>query len=239
MLMAQDRSEAPAGDCLREQIQNSSAFVYLLVDVDFSSWVEGQDNVGCNRAAGIHDRRGSRNKKGRTGVVDVNIRIKRAAAEHFSALQAVELASFETLRATGAVTGDATASSEEDLQRYLDAGFLYAAFDEGDRLVGYAGGYVADGWVHIGEADVHPNWQRKGIGRRLMQALLADGQQRKLAGATLTTDRFAPFNASFYASLGFQVVEGEACPERLKAILRTEEAMGFDPLRRVAMMLAY
>lgn len=172
-------------------------------------------------------------------MVDVNIRIKRAEPRHFPALQAVELASFETLRATGAVSGDAVASSAEDLQEYLDAGFLYAAFDESDGPVGYAGGYVAESWLHIGEADVHPNWQRRGIGRQLMLTLLAEGRERELAGATLTTDRFAPFNASFYASLGFQLMEGDACPERLMAILRSEEAKGLDPLRRVAMMLVY
>lgn len=51
--------------------------------------------------------------------------------------------------------------------------------------------------------------------------------------------RFAPFNAPFYRSLGFHIVEGDACPERLNAILSAEKAKGLDPLRRVAMMLAF
>lgn len=70
------------------------------------------------------------------------------------------------------------------------------------------------GFRIFGEVDVHPNWRRKGVGRQLMEALLNDARARKLNGATLTTDRFAPFNAVFYASSGFHAVEGEACVNR-------------------------
>jgi GNAT superfamily N-acetyltransferase len=169
----------------------------------------------------------------------MNIRIEQASRNEFSALQTIELASFETLRAAGAVTGEATASSYEELQHYLDSGFLLAAFDEGGVPVGYGGGYVAGGWLHIAEIDVHPDLQRKGIGRQLLEALLAKGRARELKGATLTTDRFVPFNAPFYTSLGFQAIEEEACPARLRAILDKEEKKGLDPHRRVAMMLGF
>lgn len=172
-------------------------------------------------------------------VIRGNIDILRADRRHFPALRMVELASFETLRAAGAVTGAPAASSDEELQQYLDAGILYAAFDEKNIPVGYGGGCVTEGYLHIGEVDVHPRWQRRGIGRRLMQALLAEGRNRKLTGATLTTDRFAPFNAPFYSSLGFQAVERQACSPRLRAILQAEEAKGLDPLRRVAMVLVF
>nr|WP_246499692.1 GNAT family N-acetyltransferase [Azospirillum soli] len=147
--------------------------------------------------------------------------------------------SFETLRAAGAITGEATASSDEDLQQYLNNNLLFAAFDERDIPVGYGGGYIAEDWLHIGEVDVYPDWQRKGIGRRIMNALLEEGLTRKLKGATLTTDRFAPFNAPFYSSLGFQPVGGDECPERLRAILAAEQAKGLDPLRRIAMKLVF
>ena len=72
-----------------------------------------------------------------------------------------------------------------------------------------------------------------------MNALLDQGRARKLQGATLTTDRFAPFNAPLYTSLGFHSVDGDACPERLSAILLAEKAKGLDPLRRVAIMLVF
>jgi hypothetical protein len=72
-----------------------------------------------------------------------------------------------------------------------------------------------------------------------MLAVLAEGRVRNLAGATLTTDLASPFNAPFYASLGFSVLGVEELPDRLRAILASEHAAGFDPIRRAAMRLGF
>ncbi|WP_460483436.1 GNAT family N-acetyltransferase [Comamonas humi] len=165
--------------------------------------------------------------------------IQPADPRHFAALQAIELASFETLRAAGAVSGAAVASSDEDLRRYHQDGLLLAAFTEDREPAGFAGATVLDGWLHIGEMDVHPRWQRQGLGRRLLEALLARGRARRLAGASLTTDRLAPFNARFYASLGFQRVPAGAGPAHLAMLLEQEALRGMNPQRRVAMILVF
>ncbi len=167
------------------------------------------------------------------------MRIRQATRDDFDSLRSIELASFETLRATGAVSGEPEASSDAELQHYLDHALLYATCDQDYVPVGYAGAYVAEGCLHIGEMDVHPDFQRKGLGRRLMEALLAEGRLRKLAEATLTTDRLAPFNAPFYASLGFRLLEKEECSPRLRAILDAEAEKGLDPLRRIGMVLPF
>ncbi|TRL41878.1 GNAT family N-acetyltransferase [Rhizobium straminoryzae] len=169
---------------------------------------------------------------------EADLHVAPAGKEHFAALRAVELAAFETLRRAGAVSGEPAASSALELQAYLDAGFLVAAF-AGAKPVGYAGGTLLEGRLHVGEMDVHPDWQRRGIGRRLMQALLAQAMSRGLCGASLTTDRLAPFNAPFYANLGFRMVEGAAVPERLGQILDSERLKGLDPARRCAMLLDF
>ncbi|MBB4006660.1 GNAT family N-acetyltransferase [Allorhizobium taibaishanense] len=164
----------------------------------------------------------------------------RAGVRHdFEALRGIELASFETLRAAQAVTGEAAASSDDELQIYLDSGFLFVAGEDSGGLFGYTGGYEAEGWLHIGEMDVHPLWQRQGIGRCLIGKMLATARERDLNGATLTTDRFAPFNAPFYQKLGFRPLDAAACSPRLKAILASEADKGLDPRWRVAMMLAF
>lgn len=175
----------------------------------------------------------------RPDSAESNMLIRHATRADFDALRTIELASFETLRAAGAVSGEADSSSDEELQHYLDHVLLYAACDDDDLPVGYAGAYVAESSLHIGEMDVHPDFQRRGLGRRLMETLLAEGRARKLGQATLTTDRFAPFNASFYASLGFQLLEREQCSARLRAILDAEAEKGLDPLRRVGMLLPF
>lgn len=165
--------------------------------------------------------------------------IRHATQDDFDTLRTIELASFETLRATGAVSGEPDSSSDEELQHYLDHALLYAACNDDDVPVGYAGAYVAENALHIGEMDVHPDAQRKGLGRRLMETLLAEGRSRKLVEATLTTDRLASFNAPFYASLGFRLLERDECSPRLRAILDSEAQKGLDPRRRVGMVLAF
>jgi predicted N-acetyltransferase YhbS len=165
--------------------------------------------------------------------------IRQATCEDFSALRSIEIAAFETLRAVNAVSGAASASSDAEFHQYLKDGLLYAACDPANAPVGYGGGMIMERWLHIGELDVHPDWQRKGLGRRLVQTLLDEGRSRSLQGATLTTDRRAAFNAPFYASIGFQIVEGDKCSPRLKAILDREAQNRLDPLRRVGMMLVF
>ena len=166
----------------------------------------------------------------------MDFKIKAAGTSDFKRIQEIELAAFETLRSAGAVLGKAEASSDDELFRYLGDNLLLAAFDAGGEVLGYAGAYAAGTDLHIGEMDVDPRFQRRGVGRSLISAFLAEGGRRKLKAVTLTTDRIAPFNAPFYASMGFRLLQSDDIPERLKAILDSEVSRGFDPARRVAMV---
>ncbi|AIX74056.1 MAG: GNAT family N-acetyltransferase [Mixta calida] len=169
----------------------------------------------------------------------MDITISAAQPEHFADLRAIELAAFETLREAGAVTGQAVANSLEEFCVFSRDGLLLAAFAPDSQPVGFIAGKFQDIWLHIAEMDVHPHWQRRGIGRLLMQTLLSSAQQRGLAGATLTTDNIAAFNARFYARLGFEIVEGPSCPLHLIRQKAEEMERGFIPTRRVAMWLKF
>lgn len=169
----------------------------------------------------------------------MDITISAAQPDHYLSLRAIELAAFETLREAGAVTGQAVANSLKEFYDFSRDGLLLAAFTPNSIPVGFIAGNFEDIWLYIAEIDVHPNWQRNGIGRLLMQALLSYGQQLGLAGATLTTDNIAAFNAKFYASLGFEIVEGQSCPPHLISQKAEEIKMGFNPARRVAMRLKF
>lgn len=165
--------------------------------------------------------------------------IRPATTADFDALRAIELAAFETLRAAGAVSGVPSASSDQQLQRYLDGGFLDVACDHSGDAIGFCGGYIAEHLLHIAEMDVHPARQRQGVGRALLTAALEKARAQRLDGATLTTDRFAPFNAAFYATMGFRPLADDELPESLREILAEEAKIGLDPARRVAMMLRF
>jgi len=76
--------------------------------------------------------------------------------------------------------------------------------------------------------------QQQGHGRRLMQAAIDWARQRRLQAVTLTTFRSIPWNAPFYASMGF--IELKTPPPHLAATLVDEVARGFED--RCAMRLA-
>lgn len=137
------------------------------------------------------------------------------------------------------MSGPASACSLDELSDFSRNGFLLAAYTPDSIPVGFIAGKVEDRWMHIAEMDVHPDWQRRGIGKRLMQAILRNGKLRGLTGATLTTDKMAAFNARFYTTLGFEIVEGNARPLHLAAMIEDEVAQGFDPSRRVAMRVVF
>lgn len=166
-----------------------------------------------------------------------HFRIVKAKTHHFLAIQKVELAAFEPLRAAGAVSGEPQASTQEELELYLRHDLLLAAVNPDGAVIGYAGGYLVprEACFHLGEIDVHPDYQRRGIGRRLISAILVQAQARGMRQASLTTDRLAPFNARFYETMGFAICDVADCSSRLAALLHTETAKGLDPRRRCAM----
>ncbi len=163
--------------------------------------------------------------------------IRPGRPDDFSELKAIEIDAFQTLLASGGVFGEASSSTDEELRAYIDGGVLLVAVDKTDRPIGYVGAVLTADELHVAEIDVARRWQRRGVGRALMQAVLVEARRLGLQSSTLTTDRLAPFNAPFYASLGFRLIEESALPDRLRSILAKEYAAGFDRRRRVAMRI--
>lgn len=90
--------------------------------------------------------------------------------------------------------------------------------------------------VHLREIDVVPEAGGLGLGRRLIERVIADARAAGARAVTLTTFRDIPFNAPYYARLGFRIV-ADADDERLGAIRSAERAAGIDIAPRVAMAL--
>ena len=95
---------------------------------------------------------------------------------------------------------------------------------------------LGDG-LHIWEVSVRREAQGRGIGRALIAAAIAAAADHGLARVTLTTFRHVPWNAPFYAGLGFQLREGDALSPRLRAILAQEVEAGLPADARCAMEL--
>ncbi len=162
--------------------------------------------------------------------------IRQANAVDLDALAAIEIDAYPTYAASvGQNPADAHATPRHLMEEALADGVLLIAEAGGDPI-GFVACHVREHRLHIGEIDVRRDWQRQGVGRALMQRALREVGARGLRGAMLTTDRFAPFNAPFYASLGFREVADGCLPCSLRDALSEEIARGHDPGRRVGMI---
>lgn len=137
----------------------------------------------------------------------------------------------------------------EDLAWLADADDLPSAFHErliADRtcwlaayspaaVVGFLSAEAIDRSLHLWELSVAAPWQRRGIGTRLVEHAIREAIRRRMDDITLTTFRAVPWNAPFYAGLGFQPVA--LCDDRLDGLLRKEEASGLNSKARCAMRL--
>jgi GNAT superfamily N-acetyltransferase len=158
--------------------------------------------------------------------------IERARDDDLARLPRVELAA-NALFAGRDVAGVATPLAE--LADAPAAGLLWVARAASGEPVGFALCELVDGAVHLEEIDVDPAHGRRGIGRALLDAVIAWAERAGRPAVTLTTFRDIPWNAPFYARAGFRVLASAELGPGLAALVRDEGARGLDPSERVVM----
>lgn len=94
---------------------------------------------------------------------------------------------------------------------------------------------VVDDCAHIEQVSVHPGNARLGLGWALLDTAAAWAHQRGLPALTLTTFTDVPWNAPYYARLGFRVIRPDLLSPGLHRIREHEAAIGLDAWPRVAM----
>lgn len=155
--------------------------------------------------------------------------VRTSVPEEFERLRWIELESdllYETV-------GIGPFDEDPSLAGLAGATVVFAA---GDPAVGFVSVDLVDGDAHIDQLSVLPERGGRGIGRDLLDRAVRWAREEGLSGVTLTTFRDVPWNAPFYARVGFEVVETPG-PE-LAAIRAHERATGIDAMGpRVAMRL--
>ncbi|WP_293365924.1 GNAT family N-acetyltransferase [Phenylobacterium sp.] len=108
---------------------------------------------------------------------------------------------------------------------------------DADQPVAFAATERFEDALHLWELAVRRDAQRRGVGRALLAAVVADAAARGLAAVTLTTFREIAWNGPLYRRLGFvELSEAELNP-RLTAVRAREAALGLDVANRCAMRL--
>jgi GNAT superfamily N-acetyltransferase len=143
--------------------------------------------------------------------------IERAAGRVFADWGMPEIAADEPL-------------SIAELDTYRRGGHAWVAATEA-APVAYLVATPVDGNLHIEQVSVHPDHAHRGVGRRLIDTANSAGRP----ALTLTTFRDLPWNAPYYARLGFHVVGLDAHPPGLREIRRREADHGLDRWPRVTM----
>ena len=165
--------------------------------------------------------------------------IRPARPDELRAVQEIERRAATRLAGVGlAAAADLPIQPIEALQADCSRGRLLVAADDDDHPVGFALFALHEDEAHLEEIDVVPEHAGRGLGRRLIHAVVARAREAGSSRLTLTTFRDVPFNAPFYGRLGFRIVdESHLCP-RLARIRQEERRNGCEVAPRVAMILA-
>lgn len=163
--------------------------------------------------------------------------IRIARADEVERLPAIELAAAQLFRGM-----DIGTFSLDDVQSVATLAAaqrdrqLWVAV-QGDTPVGFAVASHVGGEPHLRELDVQPAHGQRGLGARLVAAVIEWARAQGAPSLTLSTFRDVAWNAPFYAKLGFRALDPSELDEPHRALLEREAAMGLPRERRVVMRL--
>jgi len=140
--------------------------------------------------------------------------IERSAAQSFTATENLAW-----------LAGHDVLSVEQHLG-FIAEGLHWLAVDEHDQPQGFICASAVDDALHIEELSVAQSSQGRGLGRALMTQLENWARDSGFKALTLTTFATVPWNAPFYARLGFQHLNDAQASEFLRQQLRHEQAIG-------------
>ncbi|QFS38800.1 GNAT family N-acetyltransferase [Burkholderia cepacia] len=168
-----------------------------------------------------------------------SILIRPAMREDAAAMAAVEVAAAQRFREIGMTDiADGEPTDAADVLARIDGGRAYVAVDMQGACVGFAFYRLLDAQrLYLEELDVAPSHAGQRIGARLIEQVTARAAREGIVEVVLSTFRDAPWNAPYYARLGFSIVDDATLDDTLRAIRAHHVALGLDETRRVFMRM--
>jgi GNAT superfamily N-acetyltransferase len=167
-----------------------------------------------------------------------NIGIRLAKSCEAAILNEIEIAASSQFAGLGLIDHrlDCTFDKAE-LKELIVMGQVWVACDA-DVPVGFAIASVkSEGFCYLEEIDVLPQYGRRGIGATLVQTVRDWAARNGMQYVFLATFRSVPWNAPFYAKLGFSIVDRSDWTEDMHRIHELEIAAEL-PLDERVMMVA-
>ncbi|OXI42366.1 GNAT family N-acetyltransferase [Burkholderia aenigmatica] len=167
------------------------------------------------------------------------ILIRPATREDAAAMAAVEVAAAQRFREIGMThIAEAEPTDTAAVLVRIDGGRAYVAVDAHGACVGFAFYRLLDTQrLYLEELDVAPSHAGQRIGARLIEQVMARAAQDGLAEVVLSTFRDAPWNAPYYARLGFEALDDARLDDMLRTIRAYHVSLGLDETQRVFMRL--
>jgi GNAT superfamily N-acetyltransferase len=131
--------------------------------------------------------------------------IRLATPADLPKLPAIELSGAQTFR--GMDVPEELFHDASPVERWIPlqaAGTVWVAEDEEAELVGFLAGMQHGERLHIVEFAVAQGSQGRGLGRRMIAAVIDWARREALAALSLTTFRNVRWNGPFYRSCGFE-----------------------------------
>jgi GNAT superfamily N-acetyltransferase len=162
--------------------------------------------------------------------------IRLALVDDLPRLREIERAAGAIFRSLNmSAVADDEPPSLETLRDYAQDGRAWVPTDASNYPVAYALVKIVDGAGHVEQVSVHPSHAGQGLGRALIEVAEAWAAQHDLPALTLTTFADVPWNAPYYARLGFHVVAPDQIGDGLRRVREHEAELGLDRWPRVTM----
>lgn len=165
-------------------------------------------------------------------------RIRDARAGEAPALQQIGLDADDAYRAAGHPELAGEPFPLPLLEGAIRERRLRVAVDPHDRPVGWILVSHAAPEPCVAQVAVAPSHGRRGVGTALMEDMLSSLRAAGHASVALNTQADIPWNAPWYARLGFEVVPPDAWTEDMRQIEADQREEGLDWSTRVHMRRA-
>ena len=169
-------------------------------------------------------------------ILESGYTIRFARAEELTLLAQIERAAAILFIDTPyAFLVNAEPLSLDFVRERFQAGQLWVAVDRDDVVVGFAITREVDRTIYLQEMDVDPKHGQRGIGTALIQTISDWAQFHRYDTISLSTFSDLPWNAPFYAKLGFRMLEESELTIGFQQIRRQEMEAGLPISERVIM----
>ncbi len=159
--------------------------------------------------------------------------IVQASPSRLGELQALERAAAARFRdSPHPAAADMPPLDVSELERVLALGGLWVVDKDGVAVAFIAWEPIGDD-AYIIELDVHPAAAGARLGAALIDHVAQLAAAQRLSRVLLRTFIDVPWNAPYYARLGFVALDG--APAHLDDVVRHESAAGLDLSRRLTM----